>query len=106
MITTTAQLGIQRVEHLGVQRAHLDLPDERPHMLIDITADSAPTAGVHVQVAVEQLVDRRARARVAPLVDLQKLDADRICPPLSVQPCRDDFLKSLLVNDVGWVDLR
>lgn len=48
MITATTQLGIQRVEHLGVQRAHLDPPDERPHVLVDITAvtaDRAPTTG-------------------------------------------------------------
>ncbi len=49
---------------------------------------------MQAQVTVKQLVDRRTRAWVAPLTDLrEKLDADRIRPPLSVRSCRDDFLE-------------
>jgi hypothetical protein len=106
MVTATAQLGIQRVEHLGVQRAYLDLADERPHVLIDVatvTADGALPTGVQVQVTIEQLVDRRAGARIAPLTDLrEELDADRIRPPLSVRPRRDYFLK-VVPTATEWV---
>lgn len=49
---------------------------------------------MHVQVTVEQLIDRRARARVTPLADLrEKPDADRIRPPLSIRPRRDNLLE-------------
>jgi hypothetical protein len=64
-----------------------------------VATDNAPTAGVHVQVTVEQLVDRRARARVTPLVDLrEELDANHIRPPLSVRPRRDYFFFSEVVS--------
>jgi hypothetical protein len=69
------QLGIQRVQGVGVQRAGLLPPDERPDVLLQVARVArcvvGPTSRVS-KIAVEQLIDCRAGAGVASFVDLRQ----------------------------------
>ena len=72
VVAESPHLRVQRVEYVGVEVADLSPTDERPNVLLDVLAvpaDGALPALVLVEVAVEQLVDRGARARVPALVD-------------------------------------
>ncbi|MDT7708089.1 MAG: hypothetical protein QOG20_3696 [Pseudonocardiales bacterium] len=68
-----AQLGVEGVQHLGVHPAGLQTPDERPDVLLQVARVHAMGGAADVerlQMAVEQLVEGRVRARVPALVDL------------------------------------
>jgi hypothetical protein len=71
--STSSQLSGERVEAFGVECAGLQMPDEGPHMSVEV-ADvgllGAPLDVERLQVAVEQLVDRGAGPWVPFLVDL------------------------------------
>lgn len=95
VLTAATQLRVEGVDHLGLKRADLDVPDERADVLVDvvpITADGALPAIVHRQVPIEQLVDRRAGARVTALADLgQQPSASFLGPILGAGAGRDDL---------------
>ena len=67
------QLGVQRVQRLGLDRASLQTSDERADVLLQVPRVHPVRRVADVkrrQVPVEQLVERGARPRVAALVDL------------------------------------
>ncbi|GAB3552927.1 hypothetical protein GCM10027444_26090 [Actinopolyspora lacussalsi] len=74
VIPTPPQLGVQRIQRVGVELADLDLPDERQHVQPRI----APivrlrrrlTIEMLIQVPLQQLLDRRLRPRTPPLIHL------------------------------------
>jgi hypothetical protein len=73
VVPAAPHLGVERVEDVGVEVADLPLADERSNVLVHILAvarDGALTALVLVEVAVEQLIDGRRRARAASLFHL------------------------------------
>jgi hypothetical protein len=93
VLTATPQLRIQRVQRIGVECPDLDIADERG----DVLAHVAPVliAGARlpiemlVQVPLEQLVDRGARAEIAAIVDLvQQPGQNLLGLPLGRRPIR------------------
>ena len=84
-----------RIKDLRIEIGDLPGADERPHMLVDVLAipgHGAAPAGVLVEVAVEQLVDRRRGLRVAPLLEPgEKVAADRIRLVPGFRPGWDDL---------------
>ncbi|MEU7814332.1 hypothetical protein [Pseudonocardia sp. NPDC049154] len=67
------ELGVERVEHVGVDRAGLESADEGADVILEVSRVHEVRARAdvdHLEVAVEQLVDRRRRSRVPALVDL------------------------------------
>ena len=76
-----AQLGVERVERLDAQRAGLLLAQERTNVLLQVLRVHGVRRGTDVerlQVPVEQLVQRRVRARVPTFVDLAGEPAHRL----------------------------
>jgi hypothetical protein len=73
VVLTPTQLGIERVEHVSVQRAELDASDQREDVPIYVglvsraCARADPKQG---QVPFHELFDCRLRAGIPPLVDL------------------------------------
>jgi hypothetical protein len=80
MVAAAAQLGIERVQDVRVDRADLLMPDQRPDVLVDIAAVGRQRGAFgfdHLQVAVEQLVQRRAGPWVPLLPDLGEHPSQR-----------------------------
>lgn len=79
------QLLVQRVQGFSVERPCFQVPHERPNVLLQV-AGVHPVSGApdveRLQVPVEQLVHRRARARVPALVDL----VEQLRPRLLSEP--------------------
>lgn len=62
VVATPLELGVERVEHVGVERAELHVPDQQPDVLVHIPDDRRAGAALpraHRETAVEQLVHRR-----------------------------------------------
>ena len=73
VVPAAAQLGVERVEHVGVQRPDLAVPMSGRMWFFGVAGVRRQRGLLQrrqLEVAVEQLVDRRARPRVAALVDL------------------------------------
>ncbi len=71
--TAAAELRVERVEYLGVDRACLQPADERPdvlHQVLGVHRVGGAADVERLQIAVEQLVESRVRARAPALVDL------------------------------------
>jgi hypothetical protein len=73
VVAAAAQLGVEGVERSRVEGADLDAADQRPDVLrrvagVRLTGTALP--GAQLEVLVQELVHRRARARLALLVDL------------------------------------
>ncbi len=73
VVAATAQLGVEGVEDVGVERPDLEPAEEGREVVADVTAIERPRAvrAVElVEVALQQLVDCRVGPRVAALGDL------------------------------------
>ena len=73
VVATAAQLGVERVERARVEGAYLDAANQRPDVLRRVAVvglAGAALPGAQLEVLVQELVHRRARARLALLVDL------------------------------------
>jgi hypothetical protein len=92
---TPAQLGVERVQGLGVELADPQVPEARR----DVVADVGPVqlqrvrgAVELVQVAGQELVDGRGRPRVPLLLDLpEESGQDRLSLPAGFRAGRDDL---------------
>ena len=75
VVTTSTQNGVEGLQRFGVHLRDRKGAQQRPDVLIDLR-DVAPTCrDVHVgdlEPTVEELVDRGARAGIAPLVYLRQ----------------------------------
>jgi hypothetical protein len=70
---TCPELPVERVQHLAVDVADLDLADERTEVIADqrlVAVQGGRLDVQQLQVPIEELVDRRTGARIPPLVDL------------------------------------
>jgi hypothetical protein len=75
VVPAPSKFRVERVKHGGVERADLHAADERTDVLVrvpHVSREGALLERHHLEVPVEQLVDRGVRARVPPLVDLAR----------------------------------
>lgn len=90
-----AQLGVERVEDLGVQLADLESTNERLDVVLHVAAVELKRVrrpGELLQVLLQQVGDRRAGARVPALLDVaQHPVPDRVRLLLGVRTGRDDL---------------
>jgi hypothetical protein len=73
VVTAPPELGVERVERLGAYGAGLRLAEERSDVFLQVPGVHPvrrPADVERLQIPVEQLVERRARARAPLLVDL------------------------------------
>src|SRR5882757_3581768 len=102
----SAQLRVEGVEHVRVEGADLDVPDERLHMVTDVVSVSlqrGALSGPLIGVAAKQLRDGGRRARVPALVDLIEKSGPSLLRRPSVRAGRNGLPK--VVRLLGhWVD--
>jgi hypothetical protein len=73
VLATAAQLRVEGVEHIGVERTDLHVPDQRSDVLVRVAQVGCPRTALQrdqLEVPIEQLVDGGGGARVPPLVNL------------------------------------
>lgn len=103
VLPAAAQLGVERVEHLRVERTNLRRAQQRRDVVAHVAAvqgERVRRAVELVEVALQQLVDRRAGARVTPLRHLgHQARADSLRLALGVRAGRHDLAQ--IVPAVG-----
>lgn len=92
VVAAAAQLGVQRVDNVGVDRTDLEASDEWQEMLAYIAAVRAESVGLQSrfrEMSVKQLLDRRIGSRLAAFVHLREQPRpDLLGPALRMRPCR------------------
>jgi hypothetical protein len=93
VVPAPPQLGVERVEHVPVERPDPHLPDQRPDVLVRVPLVRRDRVQLQVddlEVLVEHLIDRRVRPWVAPLVHLvQQPSPRRLRLRRGLRPGRD-----------------
>jgi hypothetical protein len=95
VFSAAPELGVEGVQDLGVEAADLHLAEQRPDVVLHvrlIELQRVRRALELVQVALQQLIERRACLRVPALVDLvHEPDAGGLRLACGVRPRLDDL---------------